>query len=121
MHMETQSTQASPTDDGGLSLHSSTQWLDLTQRSAAQMTGMPAGLIRVTIPRIGGAYGGKITRSLMVSSACAVAAKLTGVPVRCVVGSLNVYLWSDDTVPLHPFSIYCVCSHHSSRCQPTCA
>jgi hypothetical protein len=49
------------------------------------VTGITAGLIRVTIPRIGGAYGGKITRSLMVSSAVALAAQLTGAPVRCVV------------------------------------
>ena len=85
MHMETQSSQATPTDDGGISLHSSTQWLDLTLRSAVQTTGISSGLIRVTIPRVGGAYGAKITRSLMVSSAVAVAAKLTNLPVRCVV------------------------------------
>ena len=36
-HMETQASQASPTDDGGLALYSSTQWLDLTQRSVAQV------------------------------------------------------------------------------------
>lgn len=85
MHMETQSSQACPTDDGGISLHSSTQWLDLTQRCAAQVTGVPAGKIRVTIPRIGGAYGGKITRSLAIAAACSVGVKLLGVPVRCVV------------------------------------
>lgn len=84
MHMETQSSEAVPTDDGGIDLYSSTQWLDLTQRSAAQMSGLPAGRIRVTIPRIGGAYGGKITRSLMVSSAVSVAAVRTNLPVRCV-------------------------------------
>lgn len=93
MHMETQSALAAPTDDGGVSLHSSTQWLDMTQRSAAILTGLPAGKVRVTIPRVGGAYGGKITRSLGVSSAVALATQILGVPVRCVLSlATNMFM-----------------------------
>jgi xanthine dehydrogenase/oxidase len=54
----------------------------MTQRAVAQVTGMDQGKVCVSVMRLGGAYGGKITRCLTVSTITALAANLTQRPVR---------------------------------------
>lgn len=83
-HMETQTAAARLDEDGGLIVYASTQAVDFAQRGIAQATGLPAGKVKVVVKRTGGAYGGKITRAQMVSSAVSVATAVTRKPVRCV-------------------------------------
>jgi len=83
-HMETQSTIVSPTDDGGIDILSSTQVIEFTHRVAAQVTGLDMSKIRVKVMRLGGGFGGKLSRCLPVSAAAAVCAHLTRRPVRAV-------------------------------------
>lgn len=45
---------------------------------------MPENQIKLTVKRIGGAYGAKITRSSLIACACALACHLSGLPVRFV-------------------------------------
>ncbi len=82
MHMETQSAQASPTDDGGLAVIASTQWLDLTQRSASMATGVGAGKVCVSV----------------CVSVCVCGMPLIGVMSHIVSGVSNISLLT--TLPL---------------------
>jgi xanthine dehydrogenase molybdopterin-binding subunit B len=81
-HMETQTAYAVPQEDGGLQLYSATQGPDFVTRCVSTATGLPANKIRVELRRMGGAYGGKITRAMLPAVACSVAAMVTGLPVR---------------------------------------
>ena len=87
--METQTCISVPQDDGGLQIYSATQCPDYVLRAVAKATTLPPRLIRVEVARLGGAYGGKITRSLYASVACSVAAYLTGQPVRTQVSEIR--------------------------------
>ena len=81
-YMEGQVSVCRPTEDG-LEIHSSTQWLDYVLKSAVQVLGIQnSSSIEVKTKQLGGAYGGKITRPNMVSSAAALAASLLNKPVR---------------------------------------
>ena len=82
-HMETQTAEARPTEEGGIVLHSATQSLAFTQQAVAEATGLPAGKIECKVKRMGGAFGGKITRSMLPATAVSVATLLTGKPVAC--------------------------------------
>ncbi|XP_063399739.1 xanthine dehydrogenase/oxidase-like [Mytilus trossulus] len=74
--METQISICTPTEDG-MDVEASTQWIDLTQQSTAMVLGVPESSINVKVKRLGGAYGSKITRNLIVSAGCAIAAQIT--------------------------------------------
>ncbi|GLV36466.1 Aldehyde oxidase 2 [Carabus blaptoides fortunei] len=80
--METQSCICVPTDDGGFDLLSATQWMDNVQLAAAKALNIPMNKINVTVKRLGGAYGAKIGRANIVSTACAVASYKMNKPVR---------------------------------------
>ncbi|KAH9519991.1 Primary amine oxidase 1, partial [Bulinus truncatus] len=80
-YLETQTSLAVPTEDG-IDLYSATQFADMNQHAAADVIGKPINFINVTVPRIGGGFGGKAWDSCSTSTACTLAAYLTGRPVR---------------------------------------
>lgn len=82
--MEPQSTFCLPRDDGGLEIYSSMQWMHLGHIAVAESLKIPQSKIRFSVKRLGGSYGVKITRSLLVACACALACHLTRLPVRFV-------------------------------------
>ncbi|XP_063894594.1 xanthine dehydrogenase [Helicoverpa armigera] len=82
-YMEPQTCVVRPTEDG-LEVTSSTQWLDLTNVSIAQCLNIPVNSIQVIVRRVGGAYGGKITRSCQVACAAALVTHLTGKTCRFI-------------------------------------
>ncbi|XP_048729395.2 xanthine dehydrogenase-like isoform X2 [Ostrea edulis] len=81
MSMETQISICNPTEDG-FEVYSSTQWVDGTQKAIAMVLGVPDSSITVSVRRLGGAYGSKITRNFPVAAACALAANAVKRPVR---------------------------------------
>ena len=81
--METQSCVVVPIEDG-LDVYSSTQWMDIGQMAIADALNIPNSLINMQVRRVGGAYGGKSSRSGHISCAAAVAAFLLNRPVRFV-------------------------------------
>lgn len=81
--METQSCVCIPKEDG-MDIYSSTQWLDQVSSSISLMLNIPQSKVNYYCRRVGGAFGSKISRSALVSSACALAAHLTQRPVRFV-------------------------------------
>ena len=81
--MEPQTTVCIPFEDQ-LFVKCSTQWIDGTQIAISRCLNIPECRINITVPRTGGAFGGKITRSLQVACACALGSFLTNRPVRFV-------------------------------------
>ncbi|XP_072944523.1 uncharacterized protein [Epargyreus clarus] len=71
--MEAQSVTVKQTRRG-LSVRAATQWMDLVHVAVARMLNVPLNTIEVSVPRVGGAYGGKASRSSMVACACALVA-----------------------------------------------
>lgn len=72
-----------PTEDG-YDVFSTSQWPTETQAAVAQVLDVPAHSINVSVRRIGGGFGGKISRQHVVVTACAVAARKLKQPVRVV-------------------------------------
>jgi len=74
-YMETQNAIAFPIEFGKiLRVTTSAQFLDQCQTVIKNVTGLPANSINVTTRRSGGAFGGKISRSLHVAAAASLAA-----------------------------------------------
>jgi xanthine dehydrogenase/oxidase len=87
-YMEKQSAVAIPQEGQRMEVHSSTQNPDGCRRAVAIVLGVDGSKVTAKMRRAGGAYGGKLTRSLPVAALAAVAAHKTGRPVRFV---LDIY------------------------------
>ncbi|GFO29434.1 xanthine dehydrogenase [Plakobranchus ocellatus] len=81
-HMETQSTLCIPTDDGGMDVVASTQWLDGVLETVAQVLGLEQSQVTVEAKRLGGGFGGKISQNFLISGLCALASGVLGLPVK---------------------------------------
>nr|QLI62139.1 aldehyde oxidase 8 [Streltzoviella insularis] len=82
-YMETMTCVVVPVDKG-LEVYNSTQWMDLTQIAIATCLDMKESDVHLMVRRIGGGFGGKISRSSQVATACALVAKKQGVPCRFI-------------------------------------
>ncbi|XP_046967892.1 indole-3-acetaldehyde oxidase-like [Vanessa cardui] len=71
--METQSCRVEHTRRG-IRVLSATQWIDLVHVAVARSLDLPLNSVDVSVARVGGAYGGKASRSALAACACAVAA-----------------------------------------------
>ena len=83
-YLECNATLVVPEEDGALTIFSSTQNTTKTQNFAAHVCGVDASKVVCRMKRMGGAFGGKETRSVFVSCAAAVAASRLGAPVSIV-------------------------------------
>ncbi|KAL6901337.1 xanthine dehydrogenase [Trichoderma evansii] len=84
-YLETNATVVVPSpEDGAMEIFSSTQNPNEAQAFAARICDVPANKVVVRVKRLGGGFGGKETRSIVLSSAVALAAKKTKRPVRCM-------------------------------------
>ncbi|KAM3962034.1 uncharacterized protein ACR2FA_003926 [Aphomia sociella] len=72
-----------PVDDG-LDVYDSTQWMDLSQIAIAQCLDIKESQIFMKVRRCGGAFGGKISRNVQASTACAIVAHKMAVPCRFI-------------------------------------
>ncbi|KAK2531938.1 Xdh [Columba guinea] len=100
-YLETHCTLAVPKgEDGEMELFVSTQNLMKTQEFTANALGVPSNRVVVRVKRMGGGFGGKETRSTILTTAVAVAAFKTGRPVRCMLDRDEDMLISGGR---HPF------------------
>lgn len=84
-YMETQSMRVVPMgEEGEVHVYVSSQWPTSTQVAVAQTLGIPSNRVVCHVKRLGGAFGGKVTKTAILSSITAVAAWKTNRPVRCV-------------------------------------
>ncbi len=77
-----ESGMAIPSDDGGVELFISTQWLHVDRDQVAACLGLPVDRVRLTLAGVGGAFGAREDVSLQVH-VCLLALK-TGRPVKMV-------------------------------------
>lgn len=82
-HMEPQTTVCIPSEDG-IIVYTSTQWVDLVTIAISECLKQPANVIQIVVTRLGGSYGGKVSRSSQIACACALACYRTGKAVRFV-------------------------------------
>ena len=100
-YLETQACVAVPKpEDGAMEIFSSTQNPAETQAYIAAVTGVAANKIVSRVKRIGGGFGGKETRSIQLAGICALAARKTSRPVRCMLNRDEDILTSGQR---HPF------------------
>lgn len=81
--MEPQSCVCIPVEEG-FEVYASTQWIDIVQIAISECLTIPENKINMQVRRIGGGFGGKITRSNQIHCACALASFLTNRPIRFV-------------------------------------
>jgi carbon-monoxide dehydrogenase large subunit len=80
--MEGFSILAVPEADGRLTLHASTQSPGHTRTQMARALGLAPDRIRVLVPRVGGAFGGKSLGGIAEYAVTAAVARALGAPVR---------------------------------------
>ena len=103
-YMETQCCLAIPKrEDNEIEVFSSTQNLKDTQNDIARVLELPCNRVLCRVKRMGGAFGGKETRSLPIAIITAAAAQKLNKPVRCV---LDRDIDSLTTGGNHPFLGY---------------
>ncbi|KAL7943851.1 xanthine dehydrogenase [Trichoderma barbatum] len=84
-YLETNACAVVPSpEDGAMEIFASTQNPTETQTFAARVCDVPANKVVVRVKRLGGGFGGKETRSIILTAAVALAAKKTKRPVRCM-------------------------------------
>uniref|UniRef100_A0A6I8PKZ2 Xanthine dehydrogenase/oxidase n=1 Tax=Ornithorhynchus anatinus TaxID=9258 RepID=A0A6I8PKZ2_ORNAN len=84
-YLETHCTIAIPKGEAGeIELFVSTQNISVTQCYVSKVLGVPPNRILVHVKRLGGGFGGKESRTTILSTVVAVAAHKTGRPVRCM-------------------------------------
>ncbi|CAL8284972.1 unnamed protein product, partial [Gadus morhua 'NCC'] len=82
-YLETHVTLAVPGEDGEMELFVSTQSTAKTQSLVALALGVPASRVVVRVKRMGGGFGGKESRSTLLSTVVALSAQRLRRPVRC--------------------------------------
>ncbi|XP_066529339.1 xanthine dehydrogenase/oxidase isoform X2 [Hoplias malabaricus] len=100
-YLETNCTLAVPRgEDGEMEMFVSTQSASKTQALVAKALGVPASHIVCRVKRLGGGFGGKESRSTILSTVVAVAAHKVKRPVRCMLDRDEDMLISGGR---HPF------------------
>lgn len=81
--METQTCICVP-DEDGIDVFSPTHWIDFNQAAIAGCLNIAESKVNMVVRRLGGSYGGKVTRASQIACATALACHLTNRPIRFV-------------------------------------
>ncbi|MEW5740220.1 MAG: xanthine dehydrogenase molybdopterin binding subunit [Myxococcota bacterium] len=99
-YLETQCTLAIPVEDRSLELFSSTQHPSEVQTLVAHLLGWHRNQVNVTVPRMGGGFGGKETQAAPYACLASLAAVKTGRPVKVWLNRDQDMMWTGKR---HPF------------------
>jgi xanthine dehydrogenase large subunit len=81
-YLEGQIALATPADDGGMLMQSSTQHPTEVQHGVAHLLGLPFNAVTVEVRRMGGAFGGKESQATIIAGIAALLAWKTRAPVK---------------------------------------
>ena len=81
-YLEGQIALATPADDGGMLVQSSTQHPTEVQHGVAHLLGLPFNAVTVEVRRMGGAFGGKESQATIIAGIAALLAWKTRAPVK---------------------------------------
>ena len=81
-YLEGQIASVVPEEDGGMTVHASTQSPTKIQKQVADLLGVAMHKVTVATRRMGGAFGGKETQAAIPAGIAAVVARLTGRPTK---------------------------------------
>ena len=82
-YLEGQAALATPGEDGGVHVWSSTQHPSEVQHLVARVLGVAQAAVVVEVRRMGGGFGGKETQATLFAAAAALVAAKTGRPAKC--------------------------------------
>ncbi|KAL1637206.1 hypothetical protein SLS56_000865 [Neofusicoccum ribis] len=100
-YLETNAALAIPhKEDGSMEVWSSTQNTTETQEFVSQVLGVPSNRINARVKRMGGAFGGKESRSVPIACICAIAARKEGRPVRIMLNRDEDMMTSGQRHPI---------------------
>jgi xanthine dehydrogenase large subunit len=100
-YLESQGAVAVPAEGGRVKLISATQSPSVVQRIVARVLGVPMQAVEVDVLRLGGAFGGKEDQATAWAAVAAVAARVTGKPVKIVLRRREDILMTGKR---HPYS-----------------
>ncbi len=83
-YLETQGALAISGEDEDMLVHSSSQHPTEIQHKVAEVLGIAAHAVTVEVRRMGGGFGGKESQGNLPAATAALAARITGRPVKCV-------------------------------------
>ena len=101
LYLETQRTRVIPLEGSNLRVYSATQNPTLTQKTIAQMLGLPCHAVEVDVKRLGGGFGGKEEQATHWASLAALAAWHTRKPVELVLSRSEDLIMTGKR---HPYS-----------------
>lgn len=81
-YLEGQVSCAEPTEDGGMTVYTSSQHPSEVQKLVAEVLGVPFNLVTVDMRRMGGGFGGKETNAAPWACVAALLANKSGRPVK---------------------------------------
>jgi xanthine dehydrogenase large subunit len=99
-YLEGQVSTAEPTEDGGMTIYSSSQHPTEVQKLVAEVLSIPFNLVTVDIRRMGGGFGGKETQAAPWACVAALLAHHTQKPVKLRLGRADDMLLTGKR---HPF------------------
>ncbi|KAF9895263.1 hypothetical protein FE257_000165 [Aspergillus nanangensis] len=100
-YLETNAAMVIPhTEDGTMDVWSSTQNTMETQDFVSHVTGMPANRINARVKRMGGAFGGKESRSVQLAAILAIAAQKERRPMRAMLNRDEDMMTSGQRHPI---------------------
>ncbi|PGH14413.1 xanthine dehydrogenase, molybdopterin binding subunit [Helicocarpus griseus UAMH5409] len=100
-YLETNAALVVPhAEDGTMDVWSSTQNTMETQEFVSRVTGVPSNRINARVKRMGGAFGGKESRSVQLASILAIAAKKERRPMRAMLNRDEDMMTSGQRNPI---------------------
>jgi len=89
LYLETQGAYAHPTENGQITIASSTQGPTALQRTAAKVLGVPMHKIEVDVRRLGGGFGGKEDQATAWGVMAALGATICNCPVKLILHRMD--------------------------------
>lgn len=107
-YLETHAALVITRDSDELEVFCSTQHPSEIQKLVAHVVGIPAARVASRVKRMGGGFGGKESRGMLVALPCALAAHRMGRPIRCMLDRDEDMMMTGTRHPFyHKYKVSC--------------